>query len=162
MSVGTTARRTSFLYINGLYATVDHPLAPSDTSVGGSTITARSLGVTTKNGVWHGYLLKDGTYTTIDHPSATQTILMGINNNGQIVGQYADSTGSFGRGFLCDPSGGTFTTINFPTARHSSANGINNNGQIVGHYYDSSGPFVTTHGFLYDPNSGTYTSLDVP
>ena len=37
---------------------------------------------------WHGFLDTAGTFTPIDGPGAIYTILRGINNEGQIVGEY--------------------------------------------------------------------------
>ena len=84
------------------------------------------------------------------------TEAVGINDAGQIVGVYFDSSGAQ-HGFL--DSGGTYTTLNDPVsgAYDTVATGINDAGQIVGNYTDSSG---TPHGFLY--SGGTYTTLDDP
>jgi uncharacterized membrane protein len=90
------------------------------------------------------------TFTTIDvpFPSAQHTSAQGINNPGQIVGAYSDSSGQL-QGFLDDK--GLITTI--PDTGPQS---INNRRQITGFYSDPSG----VHGFLYD-RSG-FTTLDVP
>ncbi len=84
------------------------------------------------------------------------TEAFGINDAGQIVGVYEDSSGTF-HGFLY--SGGTYITLNDPlgTGATTYATGINDAGQIVGYYDDSSG---AEHGFLY--SDGTYTTLDDP
>jgi probable HAF family extracellular repeat protein len=78
----------------------------------------------------------------------------GVNNSGQIVGQYLDSN-FVQHGFLY--SGGQFTSIDFPGAFATSAVGINNAGQIVGWYQDSQ---HKQHGFFLAV--GQYTSLDFP
>ena len=50
----------------------------------------------------HGFLLDtSGSFTTIDVPGSTSTGVFGINNSGQIVGRYVDSTGV--HGFLATP-----------------------------------------------------------
>jgi probable HAF family extracellular repeat protein len=55
----------------------------------------------------YGYLESGGTYTTLDDPLATLgTQAFGINNSGQIVGAYANASGT--HGFLFDPSRGIF------------------------------------------------------
>ena len=77
------------------------------------------------------------TFTTIDVPGAVATLAQGINDHGQIVGEYLDGITGPGHGPLLD---GTFTTIDVPGASFTVARGINNRGQIVG-YYDP-------HGFL--------------
>jgi uncharacterized membrane protein len=61
----------------------------------------------------HGFLYSpnSNTYTAIDYPSARHTAAMGINNNGQIVGNYIDSSQQ-GHGFLL--SGSTYTRLDAP------------------------------------------------
>src|SRR2546430_11806852 len=96
------------------------------------------------------------TYTTIDDPLATtRTSARDINNAGQIVGEYIDSSNHL-HGFLL--SGGTYTILDDPLATPgagTSAYGINASGQIVGKYTDASNH---VHGYLL--SAGTYTTLD--
>jgi probable HAF family extracellular repeat protein len=79
-------------------------------------------------------------FTQIDVPGAVMTEARGINDAGQIVGLFDDSTG--GHGFL--DTGGSFTQIDVPGAFGTVASGINDAGQIVGSFNDSTG----AHGFL--------------
>lgn len=78
-------------------------------------------------------------YATLDDPlatSATGTNAVGINNAGQVVGEYSDASGI--HGFLF--SGGTYTTLNDPLAPNfTEVFGINGAGQIVGDYVVSGG-----------------------
>ena len=79
-----------------------------------------------------GFLDVHGTFTTIAVPGATSTdstTLHGINNAGQIVGTFQDSTGRL-HGFL--DAGGTFSIIDMPGATYTKAFGINDAGHIVG------------------------------
>jgi probable HAF family extracellular repeat protein len=92
-------------------------------------------------------------FTTIDVPGASLTTAAGINDHGQIVGAYVDSTGQR-HGYL--DTNGRFTTIDPPGATSAEASGINDRGQIVGFYSDSTGQ----HGFL-DTN-GTFTTINFP
>ncbi len=113
-----------------------------------------------------GFLLDDGECTTIDHPDATSevegggTALLGLNDRGQIVGQYSDLSC---HGFLLD--GDAFTTIDLPDASFAEAAGINGRGQIVGPYLNAEG---TIYGFLRDGGhgrrreTGVFTTIDVP
>ena len=97
------------------------------------------------------------TFTTRDVPGSLggSTIASGINDAGQIVGQYMDAAGQ--HGFLYTPGAG-FTSIDAPAATGGTyASGINNAGQIVGNYYDSTG----SHGFLYTPGTG-FTPVNDP
>src|SRR5207248_1966732 len=78
-------------------------------------------------GFFHGFLMSGGSgvVTTIDVPGAAS--LRGINDSGEIVG-------NFGRPFLL--SGGRFTEISVPGVDLIEAEGINNLGQIVGSFFD--------------------------
>ncbi|MFZ0927032.1 MAG: carboxypeptidase regulatory-like domain-containing protein [Syntrophobacteraceae bacterium] len=112
----------------------------------------------------HGFLYTGGQFTTFDDPQAGTNIpgclgtyANGINDNGQVVGNYYDSSGNC-HGFL--DSSGQFTTLDNPNASlkgGTQPSGINNKGQVVGTYYDSSG---IRHGFLY--GGGQFTTLDAP
>jgi probable HAF family extracellular repeat protein len=93
-----------------------------------------------------GFLYYNGVYTPIDVPGSDAsygTFAFGINNSGQIVGQFGATSGYYG--FLY--SNGVYTTLNAPESDATygtSAGGINNSGQIIGAYSDTSD---TTHGF---------------
>src|SRR5262245_36871023 len=69
------------------------------------------------------------TLTQFDVPGATNTLARGINNEGQIVGQYGDSTGT--HGFLF--SAGSVIQLDVPVPGYETrAYGINDAGVIVG------------------------------
>ena len=77
-----------------------------------------------------------------------------INDQGQIVGFYVDSSGAT-HGFLY--SGGTYTTLDDPLGTGGTfAQGINDQGQIVGYYIDSSN---TLHGFLYSGGTSSRSTI---
>ncbi|MEO5657508.1 MAG: PEP-CTERM sorting domain-containing protein [Nitrospiria bacterium] len=80
------------------------------------------------------------TFTTIEAPNASGTEAHGINNSGDIVGGYDDTTGT--HGFLLRD--GVLSTINFPGANFTLAWGINDSGDIVGGFSVASTP----QGFL--------------
>ena len=82
------------------------------------------------------------TFTTLDVPGAGETGAFGINDAGQVVGDFRDSSG---HGFI--NTGGTFTTLDVPGASLTQAVGINDAGQVVGGFVDSSG----AHGFVASP-----------
>ncbi len=86
-------------------------------------------------------------------PSSGGTVAFGINDAGQIVGDYIDAGGTF-RGFLL--SGGVYTPIDMPGAIATLPLGINDAGQIVGQYPTGSG----SGGFLL--SGGVYTPIAVP
>jgi hypothetical protein len=108
-----------------------------------------------------GYLRDErGRVETFDAPGAlTQTVPIGLNNRGQIVGTYDRPDGS--HGFMRDEGGG-FRTIDFPGAEETEAARINDREQIVGIYGQTdggSGSFEP-RGFLFE--RGAYTPIDVP
>jgi probable HAF family extracellular repeat protein len=85
-----------------------------------------------------------------------------INNLGQIVGSYADSSG-VQHGFLY--SNGTFTTLDvLSVGPGTQAFGINDAGQIVGEYFGTNNGGIgwggDVHGFLY--SASTYTPINDP
>ena len=96
-------------------------------------------------------------FVMVQIPGAIETDNRGVANDGDIVGQYFDSSG-IGHGFYL-PNGaspGAATLLDFPGADSTAALGVNNLGQVVGTYTAGS----TTAGFIYQ--SGTYTSVSVP
>ena len=100
-----------------------------------------------------------GTYTKIDFPGATDTAeccsaILNINNEGQIVGGYLDTSGT-GHGFFLDD--GRFTTISFPGSIYTEALGINVQSRIVGEYLDTAN---VSHGFLLKQH--VFQTIDFP
>jgi uncharacterized membrane protein len=108
-----------------------------------------------------GYLRDErGRLVTFDAPGAlTQTVPVGLNNHGQIVGTYDRPDGS--HGFMRDERG-RFATIDFPGAKETEAARINDRGQIVGVYGETqaAGGGFDARGFLFE--HGRYTPIDVP
>jgi probable HAF family extracellular repeat protein len=106
------------------------------------------------SGTNQGFLYQNGTFTTIDDPNGAEgTQAYGINNTGEIVGQYTDSSGK-SHGFI--DVNGTFTTIDDPLGTNTTLTGINDAGQVVGFYEDSGGAY---HGFVASLN-GVSTPVD--
>src|SRR5713101_60962 len=97
-------------------------------------------------------------YTNIQDPlGSNATFAYGINNAGQIVGEYFDSNSGAEVGFLY--SGGAYSTLSDPSAGavFTIANGINNAGQIAGEYGTDT---ISGIGFLY--SGGKYTDIQDP
>jgi hypothetical protein len=95
-------------------------------------------------------------YKSVDFPKVPEQAAFGVNDAGQIVGDYIDSAGGYHGWKL---TGGKFSTIDVPFAGAAAtgANGINDSGEIAGGW-DGSG--VTQHGFTLIGTS--YTSFDYP
>lgn len=107
----------------------------------------------------HGFLFSQGAYTTIDYPGMKHdTDLAGLNNHGQIIGNWGNSgfPERMVHGFLW--SHGVFAALHTPDGvRGTLAIGLNGQGQIVGMYYDHRGS-----GHLFLRSQGVYTTLDYP
>jgi hypothetical protein len=121
-------------------------------------------GFCSSGGRLHGFFRNSkGKYTLLDFPGAILTEASGINDDGQVVGDYRDSGGIF-HGFFWDA--GLFLTFDvpFPEATFTAPNAINNVGQIVGFYNDNNATPGNenghSHGFLYD--NGSFSSIDFP
>jgi len=109
-------------------------------------------------------------FTNVDYPGALWTTAFKINDSGQVVGQYADTSGTR-HGFLL--SAGTYTTIDCPSpyTAGSGAFGINNLGDIVGGcsapggingFYGTSPGFVLSGGVMtLLPDPGSYGGASV-
>jgi probable HAF family extracellular repeat protein len=97
------------------------------------------------------------TYRAVNYPHVPpQQVSNDVNDDGQIVGGYLDSSG-VGHGY--ERSGGKFTTIDVPFAGATSTGvfAINNSDEIVGGWTDSGG---ATHAFTLI--GGTFASFDYP
>jgi probable HAF family extracellular repeat protein len=110
--------------------------------------------------VYTGYIDDHGTVTYLNAPGTLTangyTAANGINNAGQVVGDYETTYGSNDQGFLYN--GSSYTTISDPLGVNGTvAEGINDNGVIVGFFTDASNK---QHGFI--DNNGVFTTIDNP
>lgn len=101
------------------------------------------------------------TFTTIDFPGAPNSFAVGINDLGQVVGEYQYGA-SFGKqryGYVF--SNGAFSPVIFPGSSWTRAVDINRNGDIVGDWAkgvnNGSG-----QDFGYLLHNGVYTSIQFP
>ena len=97
--------------------------------------------------------------TTFDYPgTGNSTLPQKINERGDVVGEFIDSTGvvrgfvRFSDGSFSDPIVDPNDTVGFTEGR-----GINNSRTVVGDYGTSDG---NLHGFFL--SGGTFTGFDVP
>ena len=115
----------------------------------GTTGAAASRGAA-RAGSTFGWLLHDGHLTTLQFPGSSYTQALGINDHGEIVGDYRDSSGLTHGFVLTDP----LSTLNWQTVDDPSGvgstvvNGVNDAGELVGFYVDSAG---NTNGMLAIP-----------
>lgn len=106
----------------------------------------------------HGFLLRDGEFVPVDVPvpGTFLTRANGINDRGQIVGEYLDSNLNHQQhGFLF--SRGRYRSLDVPGSAGTSATGINKSGDVVGFFYTESVPNMP---FVYV--EGEFTTLVIP
>jgi uncharacterized membrane protein len=135
------------LYHNGSLTTINvpptNPAHSTDNEVSGVNNAGAVVGVYNElSGPFpgspflsqNGYLYYNGSYTTLTDPLGTYTSASGINDAGQIVGWYLDSSGAFASGFVY--TDGVYTTLSVPSflaGQNIFPIAINDSGQIVGY-----------------------------
>lgn len=126
---------------------IDGPLNASGTIVGGYADAG---------GAYHSFLrLKNGALTEFDPPGGITSTAYGINDAGEIGGDYY-SSGWHGYIRAAD---GTFTSFDPPgSPPFTFAGFINAAGEVEGDYEDSSQVF---HGFVREPD-GSFVLYDAP
>ncbi len=133
-----------FLLNGSTYDRIDDPstVVGGGTSVGGINEKGDIVGFYDSKNGGRGFLLSGGTYTTISFSDSVSTYARGIDQAGQIVGDYVDAAGN-DHGFVY--SDGTYTTLAPPGSTWTEAYGINAQGEIVGTFIDAQG---VVHGFI--------------
>jgi probable HAF family extracellular repeat protein len=158
-SYDDAATRHAFFKNGGYFTTLDPP--GSIRSQGGF-INAQGQVVGTYRDATqrrHGFIWRNGTFTTFNVPGddpVLGTVAFGINDIGEVVGDYVAASDGNRHGFLRS-SKGDFTTFDVAGAVITVGEGINNAGKIVGVYLLADG---TIHGFVL--NNGVFTTVDVP
>ena len=100
------------------------------------------------------YDAKTKSKTPLSDPNAVSgTECWGINDAGNVVGDYIDVNGNY-IGYM--DIGGTFSDVTPPGSTKTVVYGISNNNVVGGYYVDSSG---NQYGFLYDGT--TYTTVKI-
>lgn len=93
-------------------------------------------------------------FATIDYPGSNRAQIYGINERGDMVGGYWDSSNQR-HAFLLQA--GKFSSYDFPGMRLTSAFAINDQGDIVGYCIDAGN---VEHSFLL--SGGRFTAIDPP
>jgi hypothetical protein len=108
------------------------------------------------------YSIKTGKFTLVTKPgaptggNAPYLAAFGINNAGDVVGDYSASGGIID-GFI-KLAGGAFHTIAVPGAAETVAFGVNDNDTVVGTYIDG----TSIHGFIWRIGGTLTTMVDDP
>jgi probable HAF family extracellular repeat protein len=144
--VGLTSH--AFFQNKGYFTTLD-PLGSIRTQ--GGFINAQGQVVGTyrdANSKRHGFIWRKGTFTKFNVPGDDPilgTVAFGINDIGEVVGDYVNKIDQNRHGFLRTRKG-DFTTFDVPGAGLTIGEGINNAGTIVGVYVSAADG--TLHGFV--------------
>jgi uncharacterized membrane protein len=110
--------------------------------------------------VFHGWLMNNDGFASIDFPEAAHTFGLGINERGEVVGQYYDID-LVGFGYKRDADG-VYHTIDVPGAIESEAHRINASGDVAGCYFTPEGIHgYLIHGYVMDKDGGLVT-IDFP
>jgi hypothetical protein len=133
------------------YTTIDYPGTVGSTYAFGNNSNDQIVGI------WvdfraHAYVKDGSSFTTLNYGS--RDYAWGINDSGQIIGDYFDGTD---HGFEVNADGSNFTSFDYPGEQNTEATGINNAGQVVGVYRDAGSQF---HGYLKDGSN--FTTIDYP
>jgi hypothetical protein len=138
--------------------TFDVPAAFSGFTFGDDINNAGVIVGTYRNGSGaHGFILDDGVFTTVDVVGAAfATQLTGVNDVGQVAGQYRDAaTGNF-LGFVQDGASVVLLDAAQPQP-NTFVQGINNAGRVVGSVGGGGSP---SRGFIYE--GGVFEFFDAP
>ncbi len=139
-STGVTGQQAFTVSTSGFVFTNINALLPSNTNsqATGVNNSGTVVGFYKTGGNFTAFTDVGGTITSFQALGAVSTQALGVNDLGQIVGDYFTPSGSM-FGFV--DNGGIFTTLDPPGATSSSADGINDLGQVVGFYTDAAGTF---------------------
>jgi hypothetical protein len=116
----------------------------------------------TKTGLDIGFVYSAGKFTPVNFPKSNGTQATGINDKGEVVGLYLDSTNAT-HGF--SKIGTKYTSITVKGHTSTVAWGVNNAGQITVYATNSSGAFDaylktgTVLKKINNPNAGTTSGL---
>ena len=78
---------------NGVYTTIDDPLATDGTSVWNINNVGQIVGSYSDATGSHGFVDTNGSFVTLDVPPSSGTGASGINDKGQVVGYYTTVNG---------------------------------------------------------------------
>lgn len=134
------------------YPTTQTPMYTVATGINDSGVIVGYYKAPNHNNNPSGFFLNNGTFTDYFlSPPGKYTQILGINNRGDIVGNFPGVQGSGGHGFVS--VNGMVTQFDYPGATRTIPGGIAADDTIVGLYY-----FPGTWGFIRGP-AGQYAAL---
>lgn len=126
------------------------------------SITAMAFGINRADdvvgtdGIGNAFFMRDATVQTFIPGGGSAATAFGINDNGNIVGQYT-SSGQMPGFFLASHEGNGFVRIDAPSGPDTvNAQGVSQKGKIVGFYVGTDGQ---DHGFMADLSQAKHGQL---
>ncbi|MBV9304000.1 MAG: hypothetical protein JOY62_11220 [Acidobacteriaceae bacterium] len=146
----------AFIYNGGKYTEIKSPSSTLNSiTFLGINDSGVIVGGLRGSATGQGFIYTKGKFEYLIVPKATGTEADGINNKGEVVGTYLDSSGKR-HGFTY--TSGKFTFIDVPGATETTVAGICYNFPvIVGAYKNSKG-----QTFGYVENNGKFTTIEYP
>lgn len=152
----TSGNKHGMMTINGLVFNVDDPSGVSTVCRGINSSTAVVGDYYDSSGLPHGFLYSLKTFTDIPGPSgALFSEATGINDNGDIVGDYFSLANGNFHGFIL--KGGVYQDLAVAGANNTFGGGINITNEVTLWWSDASN---YSQSVLY--NGSTYTTINVP
>jgi probable HAF family extracellular repeat protein len=114
---------------------------------------------------YHGASINKGftlflpnTFKTENYPGSTQTQVIAINNNTNVLtaGFYIDQAG-INHGFLRNSN--AWTNVDFPGTNFNQLLGLNDSDEAAGYYMDAAGNF---HPYIYEEAGNVFKALTLP
>ncbi len=148
-----------FVFENGMFTDIDQGVVPNGFSF------TEALGINNRGEIagdffdpnmFRSFTDRSNVFQQFEVPSQADTLMGGINDQGDTVGLFFDTNFVF-HGFL--NTHGNFQTVDFPGAATTFALGINATGKIVGQYDNGDG---VSHAFLAEPGAGNSGSAGTP
>ena len=90
-----------FVDNNGSFTSISAPNPSDNLVLYGISDNGYMVGTISGFNSFQSFIDENGTFTTINVPGATQTVVRGVNDSGDVVGYYTNSSGTFG--FLGTP-----------------------------------------------------------
>ncbi len=90
-----------FLDSNGTFTSISAPNPNDNLVLYGISDNGYMVGAISGYSLFQSFIDENGAFTTISVPGATQTVVRGVNDSGDVVGYYTNSSGTYG--FLGTP-----------------------------------------------------------
>ncbi len=135
---------TGFMESGGKYSVVRLP-GQCDLKFATGINSLDEIVATTLCGLYYqGYAIQNGRAHGIAFPGAIETVALGVNDGGVIVGWYGEN----GRSYAFAYARGKYISFAYPGEAYTFASGINDAGQVVGYYSSDNQTYC---GFVSSP-----------